>query len=612
MITPRTLHALLLLTLLTAAPAVAAPAPTQLEASYRFLVSDRDQGGILYTATAGTLKGKRLPLSFHDSPAYWGEHVCTQADCTVIDSYNPGTYTLLPQKTPAGDLQTERINTHNGANIYDAATWQIAVILGKQHNRFTLPTGEDAYSLISNQNLLLAAGHSGDSRHPVMGETRAVSSGPVFVYNQQRIVEAQRAYSFRMLPRTWLARDPFTGTSYSRLITATGLPVSDPAYQPGLVSWTDWKPITGENGWAFLIGPLQAATLHYCTGTSMGFVPFRDPALSNALAVLPTFAAMQSGIGAVYYAPAGTVANQGDQLVDPYFVAVENTLSLYAGLRLLQTTLNTTSARDTSLTASDQSVIKEALTLCRAILEGGTIGPGRTTLGLLHFFKNQAWKDGSFVQGGLADKPGSAAAWQPSLTPKAVDVNTWGVAALGPETVDQWFGFGASFRTWQQVKSWGGYGQGTTLWGVGFSDQDGNGIEATGQYRQGILSVEWTAGAITMVRSMLGHYQTVPQSSSRHREAQGMITALQQDEHTMLTAMDKLRTDSYAGAGFPGTPVRYNQLFTLSTKPYLYASRRYLIPFGWYANPIPSTCATAWMIMVANHYNPFLPNDGLR
>jgi hypothetical protein len=40
-------------------------------------------------------------------------------------------------------------------------------------------------------------------------------------------------------------------------------------------------------------------------------------------------------------------------------------------------------------------------------------------------------------------------------------------------------------------------------------------------------------------------------------------------------------------------------------EPYLYASRRYHIPFGWVANPLPSTAATAWMIMLANSYDPF-------
>ena len=67
---------------------------------------------------------------------------------------------------------------------------------------------------------------------------------------------------------------------------------------------TDWKPITGENAWAFLIGPLQVAHLNYGKGAA---IPFDDLALQNALDVLPTFAALQSAVGAVFYAPAGTI-----------------------------------------------------------------------------------------------------------------------------------------------------------------------------------------------------------------------------------------------------------------------------------------------------------------
>ena len=581
----------------------------ELEAGYRFLISERDQGGILYRATAGTLQGRHLPLSFLDSAAYWGEHVCSRTDCTVVDVYNPQTSTLTPNNSPAGDLQTERVNTHNGANIYDAATWQIAVMLGDRTHRLPLPSGRDAYELVSNQNLLLRAGHSGDSRHPRAGETRAVTAGPVFVYNQQRIVDPAQAYSFRMLPRTWLATDPFAGTAYARAITAVGLP-TDPAYQPGTISWTDWKPITGENGWAFFIGPLQAAALHYHLNPKAGFVPFRDPAMQNALAVLPAFAAMQSPLGAVYYAPAGTVANQGEQLVDPYFVAVENNISLAAGLRILRVTLENTLNRNQELGTADRARISDALRLSEAMLNGGPIGNGRTTAGLLAFFKDFAWHDGAFVQGGIADQPEAQERWQPTLSPKAVDVNTWGIAALGPATIDAWFGFGASYENWQQVKRWGGYGAGTTLWGVGFSDQDGNGIDTHGHFRQGILSTEWTAGALTMVRAMLAHYQSLASSSPQHQQARRFVEALRRDEETMLTALDTLRIDTYANAGFPGTPERYQQLFPLSTKPYLYASKRYPIPFGWYANPIPSTCATAWMVMVANRFNPFLPGGG--
>ena len=75
----------------------------------------------------------------------------------------------------------------------------------------------------------------------------------------------------------------------------------------------------------------------------------------------------------------------------------------------------------------------------------------------------------------------------------------------------------------------------------------------------------------------------------------------------MLAAMDNMRLDNYTSAAFPGQPKHYRQLFPpRQTNPYVYASKRYLIPFGWYANPIPSTCATAWMIMVRDGYNPLV------
>ena len=603
------IRALVLPVLLLAAPSTGATTPSSApEAAYRFLTSDRRAGGILYTATAGVLNGLHLPLSYHDSAAYWAEHVCAGIDCTVEDVYNPHDHTLTPRPSPAGDLQTERVNTHNGANIYDAATWQIAVMLGQVVNGLVPAAGGDAYQLASNQNLLLQAGYNGDSRHRPAGENRALSAGSIFVYNQRVITEPSRAYSFRMLPRTWLATDPFAGTPHGRLISASGLPPTDPAYRTGVISWTDWKPITGENGWAFLIGPLQAARLHYLSGKEDGFVPYRDPAIQNGLAILPTFAAMQAKLGGIYYAPAGTIANQGTEPVDPFFVAVENTLSLYAGLRILSDTLKTTLDLDPALTPDDRQRINAALHLCRTMIHSGVLEDGRSTDGLLAFFRHHAWQGGIFVQGGMADKPGVGRRWQPVLSPKAVDVNTWGIAALGPETIDSWFGFGAAIGAWRQVKRWGGYGQGATLWGVGFSDLDGNGLQNDGAtYRQGVLSAEWTGGALVMVRTMLDHYGKVLPSSPHHQTARDIIAELAKDEASMLAAMDRMRLDTYAAAGFPGTPESFNRLFALPTQPYLYASRRYLIPFGWYANPIPSTCATAWMLMVANRFNPFEP-----
>lgn len=596
----------LLLALLIASTQVQAK-DADLEASYRFLVNDRQADGILYLATAGSLQGKRLPLSFVDSPAYWGEHVCQWPGtaCAVIDRYLPETFQLLPPPSLAGDLQTERINSHNGANIYDAAAWQIAVMLGQVRNHFPLPHRQEAYALVSNQNQLLQQGYNGNSKHAATGENRALTAGRVFVYNRQPITEPSQAYTFRMLPRNWLARDPLADSKYAGLVTAQALPPDNPDYQPGLVTWTDWKPITGENAWAFLIGPLQAADLHHRIARKAAFVPFSELAVQNALAILPAFAAMQSPAGAVYYAPAGTVANQGEQLVPPHEVAVENNISLYAGLSLLRATLQAQLEHQQDLGPTDRAAINQALRVCAVMIDGGEIGTRGRTEGLLAFFRHSAWQGGEFVQGGLADDPAAAARWVPNLHPRAVDVNTWGIAALGAGRIDQWFGFGAAYRNWQQVKQWGGYGVGTTLWGVGFSDQDGNGIDAAGNYRQGILSAEWTAGAITMVRELARHYRSLAPDAPQHPAAQGYVEALEREEQSMLKGLDGLRLDTYPATAFPGQPQQFGQLFALQTRPYLYASKRYRIPFGWYANPMPSTCATAWMILLANHYNPF-------
>ncbi len=242
---------------------------------------------------------------------------CLEIFVVLLISTIRKTYSLTPEKSSAGDMQTERINTHNGINIYDAATWQIAVMLGEVFNEFALPNNQDTYALVSNQNYLLQEGHNGNSSNASGNENRAVTTGKVFVYNQKVITDTKQAYAFRMLPRNWLSSDPFKGTSYSDQIKTGALPTNNPDYQSGKVTWTDWKPITGENGWAFLVGPLQAAYIHFIIGQKSAFVPFRDPAIQNALDILPTFAAMQSTSGGVYYAPAGTMSNQGIQPVDP-------------------------------------------------------------------------------------------------------------------------------------------------------------------------------------------------------------------------------------------------------------------------------------------------------
>lgn len=605
---------------------------SQLKESYAFLVTGRTAGGALFNFSNAT-GNYSLPSSFYDTAAYWGAYVCggSSAACAINDTYNSLDYTLSPAPGSPGNLQVERVNAHNGANIYDAATWQIAVMLGAVKNGLSTSSPTSAYALANSLTEVLrqsgispAENGAPDARRAMVlqqkgskqsdgpsdgntapGAKRATTALKTFVYNGTAIADGKRAYAFRAMAPTWLARDPLMDSPYASFVTASNLPPSNPAYQTGKITWSDWKPITGENAWAFLIGPLQAAHIHHVIGEKKSFIPFKELAVQNALDVLPTFAAMQSAVGGVYYAPAGTVGNEGGAPVNPHQISVENNLSLYAGLQILRSTLRAELDGDTALAGGEKNRIKDALQLIEIMIGGGRIGKDQQTKGLLSFFRNAAWQNGGFVQGGLANDPGQSRDWVPATEPMAVDVETWGIAALGTKQIDQWFGYGASFELWQRLKTWAAYGVGKTLWGVGYSDKDGNGIDQSGAYRQGVMSAEWTAGAINAVRNMISTYGAEAPSSAHYDAAKKYAATLKQDEIAMLNGIGALRIDQYASTDFPGKPPDYAKLISVKTKPYLYASRRYHIPFGWYANPLPSTASTAWIIMIADSYDPF-------
>jgi hypothetical protein len=83
------------------------------------------------------------------------------------------------------------------------------------------------------------------------------------------------------------------------------------------------------------------------------------------------------------------------------------------------------------------------------------------------------------------------------------------------------------------------------------------------------------------------------------------------------TALDGIRDRAYVRldvcppAFVPNSAVNHLVPIVQVSKPYLYASRRYRVPFGWYANPIPSTASTAWVIIVADDFDPFEYGGGL-
>jgi len=545
--------------------------PEEIQKSVNFLTSTCG-----YTGTAGALADKFLPLSYYSTPEYWGKYVCDELgnDCHVTDAFNPNDYTLSPTpNSPGRDLQYERVNVYNGTDIYDASTWQIALALAAREGY-----GESLLDLVENQNLLLFHGHNGQASDPVSeGANRATTqSDGTFTYNGKVITDPSQAFFFRMVSKQWLATDPFIGTEYEKYISTKGLPEDNPDYSQGKVSWADWKPITGENAWAFLIGPLQSDYIKYVQIQGKKHVPFSATSIQNALHVLDAFEALQSEIGGIFYATEGSLGNVGDDPINPYEISVENNASALGGLWIFQDLLKLCYEHDQELNFIQKESVISAIDQIDRMVEK-----------MLSFFKEYAWdeKQGIFLQGGFAER----GTWTPTYSPKAVDVQTWTIAVLGQERVDTWHGFGSAYRAWESTKQWGGYfGPDGELWGVGYSDEDDNAL----------YSAEWTIGAINLVRSLIQGYEGSDE----------IVNQLKSDEKSMLAHLLTLRSDHYSETYKDVCPRNYDSLLSLpkDNLAFLYANKRYFIPFGWYANPLPSTCSTSWALMLQFGFNPFI------
>lgn len=548
--------------------------------------------GFLYAAKGGYSASTMLPLSYWTSIDYFGDYAPKVAsDLTVTDTFSSTSWQVTPSGTGA-DLQIERINTSNGTDIYDSACYQIALALA---NKNGIPTSSNYSTLNSNHVTWLTNGYDGnDTNQGSNGHNRAVTTQGMFYYGGNAQVPNQgtaiptsiasqptpnstNSYLFRMIPQKWCALDPFFSPSakapdsaktYQKYVTDVKLPVGS-AYPKGTVTWLDWKPITGENVWALINGPIRAWQI-----TNPGSkLTSGAPEYALATGVLTALTAMQSKqTGGIYYAAQGSLGNTGSEPVDPFNISTENNASTLGALYALQAALSSAD--------SYQAAIATLIT------------------GILKYLKNSAWDATAkiFYQGGTEQYSSSGAytGFTPAASPKAVDVNTWGVAAITPAVVDSWFGAGTAYTIWQNVKEFGGFYSGGTLMGVGYSSADGNGPSNSG----GIMSAEWTFGAINMVRCLMKFYGTTyPDLATDEAAMVKGVLATYSDNYATAKAFTSTRPQKYASY-MPTSSGNSNSWF-------IYASKRYFIPFGWYANPLPSLCSTSWALMVQYNYNPF-------
>eukprot|EP00475_Leptophrys_vorax_P033916 TRINITY_DN540_c0_g1_i1.p1 TRINITY_DN540_c0_g1~~TRINITY_DN540_c0_g1_i1.p1 ORF type:complete len:488 (+),score=133.80 TRINITY_DN540_c0_g1_i1:215-1678(+) len=330
----------------------------------------------------------------------------------------------------------------------------------------------------------------------------------------------------------------------------------DPLTKEPITGWWGYEPVCGENAWAQLLGPLQSYKVHR---DNAGKVPAELDALEVQLAIraFRCFEVMQNGTGSVYYGP----RHQGFESLPGDNVSTENNASLYAGLHCLRSTLKEVPASPdiTALIQRVEHVIK----------------------GIEYFVRSKVFNNEkpSIEQGGTVNGV--------ELVPSggfALDCQTWGLLAWG-EAVEHWFGNGKAFGVWQHARQTAGFfDDGKELCGVGYSDENSSPKNAK------LVSGEWTLGAIITCKVLAEFYKV---------DADNKYTSLQADIDSMTKYVTQNLIES-VGDGQQAVK---------------YASKRYAIDFGkggWWANSIPSTTSTAWMVMLQKNFNPFYYGGEMR
>lgn len=439
-------------------------------------------------------------------------------------------------------FQSETLLTALGLEIYDAATWMIALSLQGE----AAVAAEYMTKVLVGHRTIQFKDIRGDAPcKGVMawGECTDPDSAGVcgFCYGDSadKTLASNNAYFFRMISDYWC----IMGTTDARC---------PDRHQCWI--WNDYKPVLGENAWANILGPLHLAMARYKNATS---IPDDDAAFVLAIPFLDALEKMKVGAtGGFYYTPRNTWFSFDDVDVGAT-ISIENQGSLLGSLKMLHAVIK---RKGTSSSHAGQ---------LKRIAE--------YIAGLEQFILSAYSKElGYFRQGATYDHKTRKLDWSQEGQPTfAVDCQTWVATVLGTKAIDHALGKGTAYSIWQKTKELGQFKcTDGSLCGVGFS------FNAKDQ----VLSGEWTYGAINWLRVMIAD------SAYDAKKLEG----LKEDIHGMQMGLLTYVVTS--------TPLGNSTEHYDCVK---YSDKRYFIPFGWFANPLPSLASTSWAVMIEMKYNPF-------
>jgi hypothetical protein len=289
-----------------------------------------------------------------------------------------------------------------------------------------------------------------------------------------------------------------------------------------------------------------------------------------AVSIMPAAAALLSPLGSMYHCPKGTKMFPPDPSEETN-VSNENNFSAWAAFKALYFIL------DNFYTGGD-STLDAAKDTTKNIVAG-----------LDHWFQTQLLpmpiKGETVVsQGGHVTFAGT---YQPQGGDQAfaVDCQTWGMLVLGSKRFDTNYGSKQNaYGIWQATKKLAGYYVNNDLAGVGYT------TPASNNSRPDIWSGEWTWGAVFMTRKLAAEYTAQGKTA--------WAASLLADSKSMVTYMSQAVKVGHDGVWTSGGLVQVDGS-------YLYANKRFFIPWGWYANPIGATSSTGWAVFNELNYDPF-------
>lgn len=534
-----------------------------------------------------------------------------------------------PEPLDGKEAIEDRVCSVFGLNLYDAGTWTIALALQNEFEIQEVYNRQILYSSTTGRmdevgGIKDIRGDTSDFKYgkgQVVGASLEMVTMPANMSNPMekggKNHKIQGAFFYRMIAPCYRCEDPLIGNyAESFRYNQTEMKGKGPSWNTeGAIVWNDWKPITGEQAWAMMVGPMNYLLLKN-NGTIPRFKDFASaPAeVQLAISILPAMVAMQSGPGSMYHCPAGSDMWPADES-EGTNVSNENNFSGYAGLRMLEFVLaNNTDGADATLTKAKSDVDKLIAGLEKWFEQGlfsdqqfggndvpsGTGPDGKPAPGIANDGKpvKIVYQGGHVSFGGTYDPVPIQ-----QYSGFAVDCQTWGMATMIPYMGLEWLeghlGPQGAYNLWSQVKLRAGHYVNGTIAGVAFT-QDLNltcvnvtkpkdNLTCT-QYPT--WSGEWSYGAMTAVKVIADAYEEKGTNPA-------LVANLRKDAASMRRLVNSPRkTEGLDEVGGLNNADVDGGI--------LYANRRFFIPWGWYANAVSSLCATSWSVMEGLDFNPFV------